>query len=229
MVEQPLIQFHEVSVRQGDKQILQDLSFAVSPGERVVLSGPSGSGKSSVLQVLLGFLRPTAGTVFYHGSPHEATSVHRLRREAATVLQEPVPGGATVLESLRLPFTFKSNRHHTPDRQTITAMIESLGLPASILDHPVADISGGEKQRVALARGLLLNRDLLLLDEITSALDAVSRAKVITVLAQRNYTVLSVAHDPVWIGRCDRIIRLEDGRMIGNSPKNRGTDNNDNH
>ena len=212
---QPLIEFHDVSVTRGDKKILQDISFSLYPGEKIVLSGPSGSGKSSVLHVLLGFLPLSRGTVRYNGEPLSAATSHRLRQTTATVLQEPVPGGETVMESLLLPFAYKCNRHRTPDRRTICEVLATLGLPEAILEHQVTDISGGEKQRIALARALLLDRKLFVLDEITSALDAASKGRVAAALARTDLTILSVAHDPVWIARCNRIIRMEDGRIAG--------------
>ncbi len=229
MTAQPLLQFDNVTVRRGGKPILQELSFSLYSGEKLALTGPSGAGKSSVLYLILGFLQPADGAIFFKGEPYSASTVQRIRSTIATVLQEPVAGGATVRESLLFPFSYKHNRSDQPDEHTVCSTLESLGLSTAILQHPVAEISGGEKQRIALARALLLHRDILLLDEITSALDDVAKSKVYELLDRLQYTVLSVTHDPGWIARCDRIIRLESGRAAGTSVHTKAEAAHDNH
>lgn len=229
MTAQPLLQFDNVTVRRGGKPILQELSFSLFPGEKVALTGPSGAGKSSVLYLLLGFLQPADGTIYFKGEPYCASIVQRIRSTTATVLQEPVAGGATVRESLLFPFSYKHNRSDLPDEHTISSTLESLGLSTAMLKHPVAEISGGEKQRIALARALLLRRDILLFDEITSALDDVAKSNVYELLNRQQYTVLSVTHDPGWITRCDRVIRLESGRAAGTSVHTNAEAAHDNH
>lgn len=91
--------------------------------------------------------------------------------------------------------------------------MQRLQLSPDILRQESGRISGGEKQRIALARGLLLGKNLYLLDEITSALDAASKKAVFDVFSDAGLTVLSVTHDPDWMERCDRVFELEDGRL----------------
>lgn len=208
-----LIRFDQASVRVNNKTLLSAVSFTLNAGEKAVLCGKSGSGKSTVLKTLLGLLTVTSGKVYFQEKPLDSATIKTIRRHAAYIGQEPVLGADTVREALLLPFQFKAHRDHQPTDARIEAVLEQLCLPADILKQDSNRISGGEKQRIALARGLLLDKNLYLLDEVTSALDAVSKQAVFDVFANPALTVLSVTHDPEWIARCDKVLELEDGRL----------------
>lgn len=209
----PLIRFDRVSVVTHDKTILSDIRFSLLPGEKAVLCGKSGSGKSSILKTLLGLHAVNSGKVYFQEQALTPTSVRAIRSCAAYIGQEPVLGADSVQEALLLPFQFKTHRAHLPTKAQLMAVLQRLQLPEDILNRASSRISGGEKQRIALARGLLLGKKLYLLDEVTSALDAKSKQAVFEVFADPELTVLSVAHDPEWLARCDIIFELEAGRL----------------
>ena len=119
----------------------------------------------------------------------------------------------TVQEALLLPFQFKAHRNRKPTHAQLIEVLQRLQLPAALLRQESSRISGGEKQRIALARGLLLGKKLYLLDEVTSALDAESKQAVFEVFSDPQLTVLSVAHDPEWLARCTVIFELDAGRL----------------
>jgi putative ABC transport system ATP-binding protein len=122
-------------------------------------------------------------------------------------------GAENVRDALLLPFQFKTYRDHRPTEAQLIEVLHRLQLPVAILSQDSNRISGGEKQRIALARGLLLGKKLYLLDEVTSALDAESKQAVFDVFSDPQLTVLSVAHDPEWLERCGIIFELEAGRL----------------
>ena len=208
-----LIRFDQVSVTAHNKTILSDVSFTLFHGEQAVLSGKSGSGKSSVLKTLLGLNSVSSGTVYVKEKPLTPLSVQTIRSCAAYIGQEPMLGAESVREALLLPFQYKTHRDHRPTEAQLIEALDRLQLPTAILSRASSRISGGEKQRVALARGLLLGKQLYLLDEVTSALDAASKKAVFNVFSDPQLTVLSVTHDPEWMGNCSVIFELESGKL----------------
>jgi putative ABC transport system ATP-binding protein len=213
----PMIRFGHVTVTVRARTILADISFTLGAGEKAVLRGRSGSGKSTVLKSLLGLYPLREGAIFFQERPLDMTTVQAIRSCAAYIGQEPVLGAETVREALLLPFHFKAHRGRVPAESQLIETLADLRLSGDILDQPCNRISGGEKQRVALARALLLGKRLYLLDEVTSALDAESKQAVFEVLADPDLTLLSVSHDPDWIARCGVIFDLEDGRLARES------------
>lgn len=209
----PLIRFDQVSVAARKKTILSNISFALFPGDKAVLCGKSGSGKSTVLRTLLGLYSIKSGTVYFQENPLTPLSVQTIRSCTAYIGQEPMLGAENVREALLLPFQFKTHREHRPTEAQLIEVLQRLQLPADILSQESRSISGGEKQRIALARGLLLGKKLYLLDEVTSALDAESKQAVFNVFSDPLLTVLSVTHDPDWLVRCSIIFELEAGRL----------------
>jgi len=209
----PIIRFDHVSVTAHEKTLLANISFRLFAGQKAGLCGKSGSGKSSVLRTLLGLHPLKSGTVYFQENPLTPESVQTIRSCAAYIGQEPILGADSVREALLLPFQFKIHRGHQPTQAQLIEVLQRLQLPEAILDQDSKRISGGEKQRIALARGLLLGKKLYLLDEVTSALDADSKQVVFDVFSDPQLTVLSVAHDPEWLKRCDIVFELEAGQL----------------
>ena len=163
-----------------------------------------------------------------------AATVADIRSRISFIGQEPVLGAELVRDALMLPFYYKAHRHALPGKKKISDLLERLHLAPDILDKPCARISGGEKQRIAIARALLLNKTIFLADEITSALDPESRQAVMDELFRPGITMLSVSHDAEWINAGSRVIEIAGHKLkesvadphIGNQKseiKNQGT------
>lgn len=210
---QPIIRFDQVSVTVQEKTLLSRVSFSLYPGQKAVLAGKSGAGKSSVLRTLLGLHTITAGTVYFQEQPLSAQSIQAIRACTAYIGQEPVLGAENVRDALLLPFQFKAHRDRRPSESQIIEVLRCLKLSPELLGRDSRRISGGEKQRIALARGLLLGKTVYLLDEVTSALDAESKQAVFEVFAEPRFTMLAVAHDREWLRRSDAVFSIEAGHL----------------
>ena len=202
-----------------DVPTLHDVCVEVRPGETVALVGPSGAGKTTVLQLLLRFYDPTSGTIRLDGVPITQMRRDEFRHSLSLVPQDPVIFATTARENIRF------GRPEATDAEIETAARAAAihdfltGLPDgydSYVGERGVMLSGGQKQRIAIARAILRNAPILLLDEATSALDAESEYAVqraVSALAAKR-TTLIVAHRLATVRRADRILVLEGGRVV---------------
>ncbi|MDF7807339.1 ABC transporter ATP-binding protein [Pontiellaceae bacterium B12219] len=209
-----MIAFNNITIRVHKQPLLTDVDLHVQGGEKVVIRGPSGCGKSSLLKCAVGALPLTGGSVQFSGLTLSEKTVREVRSRIAFIGQEPVLGAENVRDALLLPFSYKAHRHTRPGDAHIFQTLENLKLNASILDQSTNRISGGEKQRIAIARALLLNKTVFFADEITSALDPESKQAVMDELFRPGITLLSVSHDPDWIQACNRIVEINEQQLI---------------
>ena len=193
--------------------------MSLGPGEKALLTGPSGCGKSTVLRCLLGFVAPEAGSVHIQGQPLIEHSVWSLRRHLAYVDQEPDLGTETIAEILERPFHYRANARLRGNIERVPELFERFGLVPSLLDKEAGDLSGGEKQRIALIAAVLLDRSIFLLDEATSALDKASKKIVIDYFRTRDdVTALFVAHDSEWFSFVDQVVQVHPNSPLRGTP-----------
>ncbi len=212
MTNNTAIELRGVTVSVGGKTPLDDFDLRVGAGERVTLSGRSGSGKTTVLRTILGFVVPDAGEVMVEGEALTPHSVWDVRRRVAYVAQEPELGRGTAREVLERPFEYRANMHLRENLHKMDTIAKAFLLDHDLLDRKVEDLSGGEKQRVAIISALLLDRKILLLDEASSALDPDSKAAVAERLrGDESLTILSVSHDAQGFDIGGRKVSLTNG------------------
>ncbi len=194
------IQYQNVWVLHNRKSIVSDFTLSVRPGEKILIYGKSGIGKSTLLKLLLGLMPVSRGRIVYRNQPLSTTSVWALRRDAAYVSQSLDLGEGTGNELIREVFGFKVNGNRVLDRDTLDRRLNDLELLPDLLDEPLSRISRGEKQRIALLIAFLLERNLFLLDEPTSAVDAEMKQRIVRLVSsQTERTVLVVSHDSIWL------------------------------
>ena len=208
-----MIVFKNITLKVQQQMLLDHTSLHLAAGDKVVIRGPSGCGKSSLLKCAVGALPVVGGSIQVHKLDLSANTVAEVRAHIAFIGQEPVLGAENVRDALLLPFTFKTHSDHPPTDEQIFQGLERLNLSPDILDKPCNRISGGEKQRIAILRALLLNKNIFLADEVTSALDPESKAAVMAELFRPEITLLSVSHDPDWINACDRIVEIREEKL----------------
>jgi zinc transport system ATP-binding protein len=193
------IQIKDLHVARDGMEILRGLSFSAVYGERIIVAGPNGAGKTTLLKVLLGLIRGQSGDVNVFGAPVGSREWMRGRRRVGYVNQESTPvdfpvTGREVVEIGACTLQLK----RAEKRRRVDESMSAVGC-AHLSGRMYARLSGGEKQKLSLARCLCQDPDLLLLDEPTSALDPDSRSELMTLLLQlnekRGLTVLMVSHD----------------------------------
>ncbi|CAH0253951.1 ABC transporter ATP-binding protein [bacteria symbiont BFo1 of Frankliniella occidentalis] len=205
----PLLQVREVSFALQEKMLLAPLSFELHSGEFLWLTGPSGAGKSTLLKIIASLLEPSAGEVRFNGKPLADLKVESYRQRVSYVFQTPQLFGSTVYDNLALPYQI---RQRSADRARMIEWLSRVNLAAELLDKPIDQLSGGEKQRVALLRNLQFPPDILLLDEITSALDEENKQRVQQLIdrqVEQGCAAIWISHDPHEIGGERRVLRLE--------------------
>ena len=206
------ITLQNVAVEIGDAAILKGVSLELRPGDRLVIQGQSGAGKSTLLDCAVGFVVPSSGEVLWNGRPAETWSLSQRRAAVALVDQQPWLGIGTVADAVRI------GRPDATDADLLDAARRAgLSLP---LERRVGDlgapVSGGERQRIALARALLRDAPVLLLDEPCSQLDAESERSFFAqlVIAAEGRAVLCVSHRPAALAIATRVYDLVDGRIV---------------
>ncbi len=199
----------KLTLEYGTQALFRRFSLTVPAGQKVLLVGSSGSGKSSLVRCLLGFVTPQEGTIVIDGTILDGKTVWFLRRKIGYVSQEPQLGTGKVKDLIQLPFTYHANAHLKYDPSGQVRLFEQFRLGAALLDKDISELSGGEKQRVALVISLLLGRSIYLLDEATSALDAEAKTAVLDYFRQRpDLTVLMVSHDTAIAAIADRTVTM---------------------
>ena len=205
-----MLTLQDVSVERGGVTVLSQVSVAFAPGRCTAVVGPSGAGKSTLLRLLDRLEEPTSGQVLLQGRPLPSYDVLEVRRRIGLVQQAPVLLGATVLADLRTG---------RPDLSEDAAgeLLRRAGLAGQRLDRKTASLSGGEAQRLCLARALAVGPELLLLDEPTSALDGAAAAvveEVVRGLVDGGLTAVLVSHDLAQARRiADDVVVLQSGRV----------------
>lgn len=204
-----LLQVNNVGYQVGTIKILNNISFDLRPGEFKLITGPSGCGKSTLLKIIASLLSPNSGEIRFGGEDIATLNPEHYRQQVSYCAQTPALFGDTVYDNLIFPWQIRNQR---PDPGAFLADLARFQLPESILAKNINALSGGEKQRISLIRNLQFLPQVLLLDEITSALDESNKRNVNEIIhhyaRDKQIGVLRVTHDKDEINHADEIITL---------------------
>jgi putative ABC transport system ATP-binding protein len=199
----------------GGETILDGVSIAVDAGETMAVVGPSGAGKSSFLRLLNRLDEPTGGTVYLDGTDYRRLDPRTLRKRVGLVPQQPALRDGTVGENVTIGPRLRGD---SVTEERLAGLLGAVGL-SGYADRDVGDLSGGEAQRVAIARTVANDPDVLLLDEPTASLDSEAEEDVerllTDLLATGERTAVLVTHDERQAARlADRVARVAAGRVV---------------
>lgn len=205
------------SYNKDREPVLRDISFAAKPGEYIGIVGPSGCGKSTLMKMLLGFESPDQGKIYFDGYDITRLNKRELRKKMGVVLQDGKIFAGSIYENITL-----SSPELGMDR--IRETIAAVGLESDIAMMPMGihtylsegggTISGGQQQRILIARAILGDPKILLFDEATSALDNVMQEMVCESLEKLQATRIVIAHRLSTIRNCDRILVMDQGQIV---------------
>ncbi len=231
----PVLRFEDVNKRFGDNTVLDGLNFEVGKGERVTLIGPSGSGKTTILRLVMTLEHLTGGFIYLDGGPltHEMRGGRRVERKKKDVARMTTKIGMvfqqfnlfpnmTVLENLTEAPINVLGRPKAEAQERARELLDHVGLGDKVDAHPTR-LSGGQQQRVAIARALAMDPEVLLLDEVTSALDPELVGEVLNVLRDvaetTDITMLIVTHEMQFAQEVShRVLMFDQGRIIEDKP-----------
>jgi polar amino acid transport system ATP-binding protein len=219
------LELHDVDAGYGDRLVLQGVSLSLEKGQIVSLIGPSGSGKSSLLRLLVGLLPPRRGTISFMGEAldyRNRATIRRMRDRFAIVFQQyNLFQNMDALRNVTIaPVKVKGWPREECEREA-RRLLEKVGLGDHVHSYP-DQLSGGQQQRVALARALALRPEILLLDEVTSALDPELVSEVldsIRLLADEGMTMLVVSHEMGFVREVSaKVVFMADGKVVETGP-----------
>ena len=206
------LSFEKVSLSFNGLQVVRDVSFSLRKGEVLLLNGPSGIGKSSLMRMIPGFVHPSSGTVRYRGEVVDAETAWKVRCEVAYISQDTDIGEGVVQELFDTVLSYQVNADH--QRETVSApclndLLIVFGLDREILNQDFRELSGGERQRVVTILSLMLGREIFLLDEITASLDVDLKQRVADYfLGHPAWTLMVISHDREWVRPGVRVIEM---------------------
>lgn len=193
-----MIELKNITLSFGENTVYDNFNLKMEKGELILLSGSSGSGKSTLLRMIPGFIRPDFGEIILAGETLNKNSLKSVRQKVSYVSQDVDLREEVVNELLEEIFQYKINRHISFPLTKVQELMDEFQLPEGLLRKNLRDLSGGERQRLGIIICLVLDRDIWLLDEVTSALDLELKEMVVTKIRQSGKTVMIVSHDPQW-------------------------------
>ena len=213
------IELRNISFRyqKDEPLILDNLSLNIHKGEYVALVGKSGCGKTTLVKLLLGFEFPQRGTISYDGTQMDQLDLHSLRRNIGTVLQDGklFPGDILSNITITAPWLGEAEAWEAAEKAGMAEDIRNMPLGMhTFLSEGSGGISGGQKQRLMIARAIVAKPGLLILDEATSALDNLTQKKVTESMDAMKCTRIVIAHRLSTIRACDRILALDQGKIV---------------
>ena len=203
-----------------ERQILKDLSYTFESGKFYTILGPSGSGKTTLLSIISGLDTPKSGNIYYEGEDVAKMGLAKYRRNKISIVfqQYNLIGYLTAVENVLVAMSETDNKIPNNQKEVAYALLEKFGIVRSKADRLVGQLSGGEQQRVSIARALASNVDLIFADEPTGNLDTATEKEIVGVFKELAHefekTVIVVTHSDSVSAMSDQRLMLKDGVLV---------------
>ncbi|MBQ9425859.1 MAG: ABC transporter ATP-binding protein [Erysipelotrichaceae bacterium] len=202
-----------------ERQILKDLSYSFEQGKFYTILGPSGSGKTTLLSIIAGLDTPNSGEIWFEGKNIKEIGLHKFRRNAISIVfqQYNLISYLTAVENVLLAMSETDNELPKGRKNVAYNLLQRFGIVRSKADRMVNQLSGGEQQRVAIARSLASNVNLIFADEPTGNLDTATEKEIIGIFKELSHefgkTIIVVTHSDTVSAMSDQRILLKDGKL----------------
>jgi len=203
-----------LSYQVGETKILNNINLDIEKGKYLTVIGPSGSGKSTFMRILASMISATSGEVLFNGKPISGIEPTEYRRKVSYAFQQPTLFGKTIKDNLAFPFEVRNQEF---DEEKVISYLKMVNLDETYIDKSVNDVSGGEKQRIAMLRNLIFPPEVLITDEVTTGLDTENKKivhKMLEEFNKRGVTILRVTHDESEIEDSVDKISIKNGEII---------------
>ena len=209
-----ILSLTDISYQVEQRLILNKVNLEVQAGDFLTLTGPSGGGKSTLLKIIASLISPSEGEIIFEGQNQRDYEITTYRQLVSYCFQQPSLFGQTVADNLQFPFVI---RNEASSQVQIEQALTKVNLPTSYLNKNITELSGGEKQRVALLRNTMFLPKILLLDEVTVGLDARSIEIVHQFIKQlwqeAGLTIIQITHNQAEISQAAKVLWLEEGSL----------------
>ncbi|PLA76825.1 spermidine/putrescine ABC transporter ATP-binding protein [Ligilactobacillus agilis] len=209
-----ILSLTDISYQVEQRQILDKVNLEVQAGDFLTLTGPSGGGKSTLLKIIASLISPSDGEIIFQGQNQRDYEITTYRQLVSYCFQQPSLFGQTVADNLQFPFVI---RNEASSQVQIEQALTKVNLPTSYLNKNITELSGGEKQRVALLRNTMFLPKILLLDEVTVGLDARSIEIVHQFIKQlwqeAGLTIIQITHNQAELSQAAKVLWLEEGSL----------------
>ena len=209
-----ILSLTDISYQVEQRQILNKVNLEVQAGDFLTLTGPSGGGKSTLLKIIASLISPSEGEIIFEGQNQRDYEITTYRQLVSYCFQQPSLFGQTVANNLQFPFVI---RNEASSQVQIEQALTKVNLPTSYLNKNITELSGGEKQRVALLRNTMFLPKILLLDEVTVGLDARSIEIVHQFIKQlwqeAGLTIIQITHNQAELSQAAKVLWLEEGSL----------------
>ena len=219
----PFVEFKSISKKFPEKEVLKNINFEIEKGETFIIIGPNGSGKSTILRLIHMLDTPTSGTIIFDGQDTNSSTENqlKLRRRQSMVFQNPIMFRTTVYNNIAAGLKFRKKKPEEIDKK-VKEILKYFNM-LELADQKATTLSGGELQKVAITRVLVLKPELLLLDEPTANLDPTSGAlieeMIKSIKQKKEHTILMTTHNMFQAKRlADRVAFLYEGEIIESGP-----------
>ncbi|WP_170923053.1 hypothetical protein A5821_003006 [Enterococcus sp. 7F3_DIV0205] len=209
-----ILKADHISYEIENKQIINSIELEIEQGSHLTITGPSGGGKSTFLKLLASLLTITKGKIYFKGDDIATLTPENYRMQVSYCFQQPSLFGETVRDNFIFPYEIRKKDFQ---ESHVLELLEEVKLPESYLDKKITELSGGEKQRIALIRNVIFLPEVLLLDEVTAGLDEESKQIVnqwlLKLNQEQNVTLIRVTHDAEEIAQSTIIKKIVAGRL----------------